>query len=174
MSGTHLELPKFSDYLVLGVWSKPEAVVFAERAMDMGVPENKILIEDKSTNTGENVKFSHELLKNRGIGMKSVIIVQKPYMERRAYATFMKQWPGDSERLRVAVTSPNVSLEEYPSNTTGTLSDVISVVVGDFARIRLYEQMEFQIHQHIPEFVQAAYERLKSTGKFDSHMPCMS
>ncbi|KAL4216941.1 hypothetical protein ACF0H5_023400 [Mactra antiquata] len=160
-----------SGVLTKGIWSRPEAVVFAERALEMGVAAESILIEDKSTNTGENVKFSHALLKERGIQMKSVIIVQKPYMERRAYATFMKQWPEDCDRLRVAVSSLDVSLENYPSDTTGTLRDVISVVIGDFARIRLYEKKGFQIPQEIPDTVQESFEQLQSTGQFNSHMP---
>src|ERR687893_562784 len=38
-----------------GMWSEPEAEQFAKIAVGMGVPEEKILIENNSTNTSENV-----------------------------------------------------------------------------------------------------------------------
>lgn len=67
-----------------GEWAVPEAELFAEAAMKKGVPEDRILIENKSTNTGENVRFSRTILKKAGIpDPASLIALQKPYMERR-------------------------------------------------------------------------------------------
>jgi hypothetical protein len=34
------------------MWDRPEAEIFAEEALRMGVPKDKILIETRSTNTG--------------------------------------------------------------------------------------------------------------------------
>src|SRR5687767_8605160 len=36
------------------MWTEPEADQFAKIAMDRGVPQNSILVENRSTNTGEN------------------------------------------------------------------------------------------------------------------------
>ena len=77
-------------------WTKTEARIFSDVAVKMGVPENRILIEEESTNTGENVEFCRRLLllaedtDARGVGRESFIVVQKPYMLRRTYATFHK------------------------------------------------------------------------------------
>ena len=117
------------------------------------------------------MKFSHELLQSQGIQANSIILVQKPYMERRAYATFMKQWPGDVTSMLVFVTSPDVAIENYPSATTGAIEDVLAVLVGDMARIRLYEEKGFQIRQDIPDHVQKAFDGLIKTGKYLSHLP---
>lgn len=38
------------------IWNETEADKFAKIASSMGVPSGKILIEDKSTNTGENIR----------------------------------------------------------------------------------------------------------------------
>lgn len=154
-----------------GLWNKPEAEVFRDRALELGVPADKIIIENKSTNTGQNIQFSYHILEVKQLLPSSIIIVQKPYMERRAYATFMKQWPGDVNKMRVHVTSPEIGLLEYPNETTGSLQDVISVMVGDFARIKLYEEKGFQIHQEIPENVQTAFDCLIKTGKHCAHLP---
>src|SRR3989344_8817598 len=74
-------------------WEKTEAETMAEIATDLGVPKNKILIESKATNSGENVLFSKKLLEQHGIHPKRIIVIQKPYAERRAYATTKARWP---------------------------------------------------------------------------------
>ena len=64
-----------------GEWAVPEAELFAEEAMKKGVPGDCILIENKSTNTGENVRFSRAVLEKAGIPEpSSIIALQKPYM----------------------------------------------------------------------------------------------
>src|SRR6266496_68553 len=91
------------------LWQEPEADLFARIAIDRGVPSDRILIENASTNTGENVTFTRRLLADRGLEPASIIVVQKPYMERRSYATFRKRWP----EKPVVVTSPRVSFDDY-------------------------------------------------------------
>ena len=58
------------------LWREPEADQFARIAVEMGVPEEKILIENKSTNTGENVLFTKQLLVERYIDAGKLIVVQ--------------------------------------------------------------------------------------------------
>ena len=150
------------------LWSEPEAEVFARIAMDRGVPAASILVEARSTNTGENVRFTRELLAARGLDPERFLVVQKPYMERRAYATFRKVWPEKS----VQVTSPQVAFREYiarGSHAALTPEDVISIMVGDLQRIREYPAQGFQVPQEIPETVWAAYESLVRAG-FDRHL----
>lgn len=150
------------------MWREPEADQFAAIAIGMGVPAEKILIENRSTNTGENVRFTKQLLEDRGIDPRTFIVVQKPYMERRSYATFRKVWPEKD----VVVTSPSVGLDEYLarySNESLSREDVIGIMVGDLQRIRLYPAMGFQIAQEIPDDVWRAYEELVAAG-FDTHL----
>ena len=150
------------------LWTEPEADQFAEIAVAMGVPEEKILVENRSTNTGENVRFTKRLLADRGLDPRTFIVVQKPYMERRSYATFRKVWPERS----VIVTSPQVTFDEYLrkySNETLSPDDVISIMVGDLQRIRVYPDRGFQIPQEIPAVVWQAYEELVAAG-FDRHL----
>lgn len=90
-------------------FEKPEAKVFSQRMMELGVPSEKILLELNATNTGENIQFTKELLKKENMEVKKVIAVQKPYMERRTFATIKKQWP----EIELFVTSPQLSYEEY-------------------------------------------------------------
>jgi len=150
------------------LWHEPEADQFAAIAIEMGVPKDRILIENRSTNTGENVLFTKQLLAEKGLDPQTFIVVQKPYMERRSYATFRKVWP----EKQVRVTSPRVSLDDYLRECShGALStdDVISIMVGDLQRIRLYPDKGFQIHQDIPDDVWQAYEELVEAG-YDKHL----
>ena len=134
--------------------------------MSMGVPQSCILIENRSTNTGENIALSYQLLQAREVNLQQLILVQKPYMERRTYATFLKQWPGPP--VEIMVTSPQISFEDYP-NEEVSREQVIHIMLGDLQRIRLYPALGFQVHQEIPDRVWAAYEQLKQKG-FTSHL----
>jgi hypothetical protein len=149
-------------------WSEPEANQFAEIAVSLGVPRERILIENRSTNTGENVLFTRRLLAERHLDPRTFIVVQKPYMERRSYATFKKVWP----EKEIIVTSPRLSLDEYLerySHETLSKEDVISIMIGDLQRIHLYPRKGFQIHQDIPADVWHAYDELVKAG-YDKHL----
>ena len=139
----------------------------------MGVNRNKILLEPNATNTGENIKFSHRVLQQMNLLPKEkIILVQMPYMERRTYATFMKQWPGFSEApdLQVLVTSPQIPMLDYPSEEVGSLRDVISAMIGCLYRIQLYPLKGFQIHQTIPTNVLQSYQLLLKTNMYNDHI----
>jgi uncharacterized SAM-binding protein YcdF (DUF218 family) len=145
------------------LWSEPEADRFARIAIDRGVPAESILIENRSTNTGENVEFTRRLLAERGLDPSTLILVQKPYMERRSYATFMKRWP----EKRAIVTSPPAPFQEYLarySNDALSEDDVVGIMVGDLQRIRDYPARGFQVPQEIPADVWDAFEELVRLG----------
>jgi len=147
--------------LTTGKWTEPEAEIFARIARQMGVPANSILIENRSTNTGENIRFTYEMLQENKLAVKSIILVQKPYMERRAYATFKQQWPGSPVQLMV--TSPQISFHDYP-NAEISAEAVINIMLGDLQRIKTYPALGFQIPQSIPDDIWEAYEKLKTQG----------
>lgn len=60
-------------------------------AIKMGVPEEAILIEEKSTTTLENAEMSAIIITE--IGAKSIILVTSPYHQRRTYELFKKSLP---------------------------------------------------------------------------------
>ncbi len=150
--------------LTEGMWEEKEADLFARIAKEKGVPEEAILIENRSTNTGENIQFVKQLLEEKNLHPDSFILVQKPYMERRTFATFAKNW---SDKPFV-VTSPQISFVDYPTDDI-PLDKVINIMVGDLQRIKLYPAKEFQIYQPIPDEVWQAYEQLVNMG-FDTQL----
>ena len=70
-------------------WTRPEAVVMAEEARRCGVPSDAILVEPRSRNSGENIRFVHAFLKREGLldTTRRIVVVQKPFMERCARET---------------------------------------------------------------------------------------
>lgn len=145
---------------------KPEAETFADIAILSGVPAEKIIVENKSTNTGENIRLTYDLLKSLGKKFSSLILVQKPYMERRTFTTFARQWPDATTKF--SVTSLDITFDEY-INEEMDKDLVINIMVGDLQRIREYPKLGFQIEQEIPTEVWQAYEELVNAG-FTQHL----
>ncbi len=67
--------------LTNGLWQDTEADKFAAIAVSKGVSAEHILVENKSTNTGENIIFSRALLVANGLNPHSLIVVLIPYIE---------------------------------------------------------------------------------------------
>ncbi len=126
------------------LYPKPEAEVFAEVAIRLGVPREHILLENQSTNTGENILFTRRLLDQKGLHPKKILLVQKPYMLRRAYATAKKQWP----EVDFLVTGPQISFTEYPTDKIP--KDLLINILGETRRDREYPRLGFQIPQEMP------------------------
>ena len=140
-------------------WTKTEAEIFSSIAIEKGVPTEKIFLETKSSNTGENILFTKQLLESKDLRFNKIIVVHKPYMERRTYATFKKVWP-DQE---IIVTSPTVSFEDYLDHARNR-QETISVMVRDLGKIKTYATLGFQIKQEIPKEVWDAYQALMAAG----------
>lgn len=146
-----------------GLWEKTEAETFYEIAKIMGANTDKILIEKESTNTGENIRFSKELLIKEGIQAKRVIIVHQPNMGRRIYAALKKQWP----EILPLIAPANCTLEQYLEKLQDKgvdEEDIFSNIVGDFQRIDVFAKEGYQIEQEIPHEAQEAYEMLCKLG----------
>ncbi|MDK9739816.1 YdcF family protein [Vibrio sp. D404a] len=144
-----------------GQFNRSEAEAFAAVARDCGVPDSAILLETQASNTGENVRFTYELLNNRGKVPKRLTLVQKPFMEKRTYATFKQQWP--DEDAEITVTSQWRHWIDY-CNEDLPLDMVLGALLADFERIKDYPERGFQIALPIPDNVESAYQQLKAVG----------
>ena len=146
-----------------GLFREPEAVRFAKVAIECGVPEADVILEDKSTNTKENIEFTREKLKSLGMPCDKLLGVHQPFMERRISAAFGVYWP----ETELIVTSPQVTIEEYLRDAEKqgiTHNAAISVIVGDFQRMDLYAKLGYQIPQEIPEEAWKAFHALVVQG----------
>lgn len=145
------------------MWIQSEAERFARIAIEEGVPESEIMLESKSANSGENLLFSREMLKDLLPSHPRILGVHKPYMERRLLAAFPVYWP----EAQVQVTSWQQSFEEYVAGVhrwNRTQEDTIQMIVGDFQRLDVYAQRGYQIPQSIPRQTQEAFQTLVGLG----------
>lgn len=141
-----------------------EAVHYREHALALGVPDSVILVEAQAGNTGQNVTLSRALLAENGHEPRSVLLISKPYMERRAYATCRKVWPD----VDVVCASEPLEFADYV-RSIGDEKLVIDMLVGDLQRVVEYPEQGFAEAQDVPSDVCAAYDRLVTAG-FDSRM----
>lgn len=145
--------------LTKDLFTKPEAQLFAEEAIELGVPREKIFIEDKSTNTFDNIRFTKKLLTEKGITPKTILIVTKPYMERRALTTALAVW----NDVHVSVASPTLDFDTYPNDIIS--SDLlINMVVGDTQRLMIFSESGHVPKQDFPQEVVDAYNVLIEHG----------
>ncbi|MGP4109299.1 YdcF family protein [Streptomyces sp. 4N509B] len=136
-----------------------EAVHFREHALDHGVPDSAILVEPNAANTGQNITLSRDLLASNGIVPTTVMLVSKPYVERRSFATARKLWP----EVGIVCASEPLGLDDYVKNV-GDEKLVVDMLVGDLQRVIEYPRHGFAIAQDVPDDVHAAYESLVRDG----------
>ena len=141
-----------------------EAVHYAEQAMALGVPRSAIIIEPEAANTGQNITCSRRVLAGAGITPNLAMLISKPYMQRRAYATARKLWP----EVSIVCASEDLSLDDYLKRM-GDDKLVTDMLVGDLQRVIEYPARGFAIVQEVPARVQDAYRRLLAAG-FDSRL----
>lgn len=145
------------------MWTGSEAERFAAIAMAAGVPEADIIIENKSTNSAENILFTRAKFRELGMDVRRIIAVHKPFMERRVMAAMGVYWP----EVDAVYTSPQVDLETYIRNSVAcgmTEKGVIDVIVGDFQRMDVYAKKGFQLPQEIPQEAWDAFQALVELG----------
>ncbi|MQA97603.1 MAG: YdcF family protein [Streptosporangiales bacterium] len=142
-----------------------EAVHYRERAIELGVPAEAILLEPHATNTGQNITFSREILRTAGVTPDSLLLIAKPYMERRAYATCRKLWPEPD----LVCASQRLTLDDY-AKTIGDANLVLNMIVGDLQRVIDYPARDYAIPQPVPPEVRAAQSRLIQAG-FTTRLP---
>lgn len=139
-----------------------EALQYRAKAMELGVPDSAILVEDQSTNTGENIQFASNFLLERNIHPAKVIVVHKPYMERRTYATLKAQW--SQPQPEFIMSSLPIAYEEYISDPNYSKDYILNIMVGDLQRIKEYPALGYQIGQEVPDVVWEAFNGLVGLG----------
>jgi uncharacterized SAM-binding protein YcdF (DUF218 family) len=144
--------------------TEPEARAFVRVLALARVPEPKVLVDDKSTNSEENLRFAVALLRRNHIDPKRLILVTQPYMERRAFATVRKIFP----KIDVQMASPEIGFDNYP-NKAWPKDLMINNLVGDTQRIMVYPERGFTIPQPMPEEVEQAMYQLINLG-YDQHL----
>ena len=106
--------------------------------IELGVPEEAILKEDRAKNTFENARLSLEVLNENKIDIKNAILVCKSYHSRRALLTYQVVFPRDVEFYVSTVTDKSgVTKDNWFSNADST-----NLVMGEVVKIGRYFKNE--------------------------------
>lgn len=140
-------------------WDKPEARVFADAAIGEGVPAAAILLEERAQNTADNFVLSRALAGQAGLHPQRLLVVAKPYMTRRGFATGRKAWP----EVELVVQCEAIGMADYFARESDPERALLALV-GDLHRILVYPALGFQIAQDVPAAVIEALRRLVEAG----------
>jgi uncharacterized SAM-binding protein YcdF (DUF218 family) len=136
-----------------------EAVHYREHALSLKVPDDAILIEPNARSTVDNINYTRDLLAERGIGVDSMMLISRPYQQRRAYNICRRLWP----EVDVVCSVQLIQLRAY-LDQIGDTDLVINTIVADAQRVTLDHTAGHACHQHMPDSVLSAHERLMDAG----------
>jgi uncharacterized SAM-binding protein YcdF (DUF218 family) len=140
-------------------WDKSEARVFAEVAMGEGVPACAILVEERAQNTGDNFAFARTVARQAGLDPRTLLVVAKPYMTRRGFATGRKVWPEAELLMRCE----DIAMADYFAREPDPERTLLALV-GDLHRIMVYPALGFSVEQEVPPAVHDALQALVAAG----------
>ncbi|MGX7204678.1 YdcF family protein [Enterococcus pingfangensis] len=133
--------------------------------------ELTLVAEKASTNTGENARFSYELLKQDL--PKNFWLIQDPLVQKRSHLTFSQEWqlpmsairPLFFERPQLINFDRQPHFENPQMDTWWTADYFLSLVLGEIRRLNDDENgygpkgANFIPHVAVPEKVLASYQR---------------
>ncbi|HMS31430.1 MAG TPA: YdcF family protein [Candidatus Saccharibacteria bacterium] len=133
-----------------------EARMLADHCIELGVPSDQLVLDEDAQNTGQNITHS-ALLVGR---VDSAVLIHKPYMTRRFFATAKAQWPEPQPNFYV--THEHITFRDYLNKRDAC--DTVRTMLGDFKRMDEYVEKGFQIPQSISQKAKHAYKKLVDAG----------
>ncbi len=152
-------------------------------AMFLGLDQSQLLLEEASTNCGENGLFTRRFLETARVRYSSILLVQDPLMQRRTDASFRQAWAdGRCPALinwpvqvpRLGYRSERIDYLQSPNSRKWTPERFISLLTGEIQRLRDDKSgygprgKGFLPHVEIPLEVEAAWQRIMNSGKFET------
>ncbi|WP_052282478.1 YdcF family protein [Kluyvera genomosp. 1] len=169
-------MAQHADYRHITVNGQPEATLLAEIAYRFWhIPRERIVIEDQSTNCGENAWFTRRIMEDHGIQAQSATLVQDPTMQRRTMATFSRVWQDVTASPRwisypgyvpVLINAPEGVTWQQPAEGLWPVVRYLSLIMGELPRLRDNAQgygprgKDFIAHVDIPDDIDAAWQYL--------------
>lgn len=158
---------------LIDVENRAEADIFFDIITKIyNVPSDKIIIENESTNCGDNALKATTLLNKLGILYESILLIQDPTMQLRTYASFSKYI--NKKRIKIINYAPfipvvNDNLKLTNVNIEGIWSEqrFLELIMGEIPRLRDdingYGPIgkKFIDHVDIPIRIEECYKNLK-------------
>lgn len=165
-------------YNTIRTTGRAEAAILADIARQFWqIPPEKIWLEEKSTNCGENARFSAQIVAQAAERINTAIVVQDPTMQRRTVATFRRVTrdnPDAPRWLSHPGFTPVLSRQdtgfafENVQEGVWTLERYLSLIAGEIPRLRNDESgygpcgRDFIVHVDFPADIAAAWQTLQA------------
>jgi uncharacterized SAM-binding protein YcdF (DUF218 family) len=156
----------------------PEADIYASLAQSaFDIPAHRIVVENRSTNCGENSRFSIRALKDAGLERKTVLLLQDPTIQRRSMLTWQREaeaagvgarphsHPTFVPRVESALDGA-ICIHSAHAKASWTLARLVGMLMGEIQRLRDDETgygprgRNYFDHVDIPAEVLDSYARL--------------
>jgi len=141
------------------------------------IPEESIIIENQSSNCGNNASYAYKIASNHGLSYKHILLIQDPTMQRRSYASFLREWKNKQVTfLNYAPIVPELAMDckgqiyfKEPLNPPWTIERYVELVMGEIPRLRDDANgygpkgAGYIVHVDIPNKVEQAYQFLEES-----------
>lgn len=152
---------------------QPEADAWRQelRRTYPAIPDDRVQLENRSTNTAENIRFTAELLRQRhpqwtfGTGIRTAIGVAAPARLRRVALTWRKLQPAVT-LLRHRPLDASYATEKALHAAKGL--DFDAHLCGEVDRIAHYARLGWIVAEEVPAAVAAARRSLPFPALFSS------
>ena len=142
-----------------------EAIAFREelRRRHPSISAEVVIVEDRSTNTSENMQFTAQMLEKQypdftfGEQIKKVIIVASAYRQRRVFLTCQRNLPN----IEFYNAPPATTFEEELQLFSSKGFDFIEVLAGEIDRLIRYGEKGYILQETIPRKIYDNYVFLK-------------
>lgn len=140
-------------------WNKPSANIYFDFLIEKGVPRENLVIQNKSTNTLEDVLLALPIINEKQIKIDKVILVSRPVHQRRAFATFAKYFPETK-----IINSP--CKEKYANSLNNDeLQNLKIRCIQEYERLIKYAKKGDILKQEIPPEIEQSYACLKKKSQ---------
>jgi uncharacterized SAM-binding protein YcdF (DUF218 family) len=118
---------------------RPEALVIAERLVELGIPESILILECEAANTGDNVILGRRrVAESMDLAqVDSVLVIGKVCAMRRYLMTLARHWPG------IAVSACAINYFGLPAERWHEHDEFRTRVLAEFHKIPHYLEQGF-------------------------------
>ena len=125
ISGSH---PVYEEY-------EAEALTFKKWAVKDGVPESAIITESQSLTIADNIRRSLNLMDEKGISFKKMVLVISWYAQKRAWMTMERHVKAKLININAKMEKDNlVSRETWYKSDYG-----INIIFNEFLKMRIHD-----------------------------------
>ncbi len=174
------QIRKDKKFNCIQVENRAEADIFFDIMTKIyNIPDHKIIMENQSTNCGDNALKAITLLDQLDISYNSLLLIQDPTMQLRTYASFLKYI--DNKNVKLLNYSPFIPVIDSHLKLTNKDIDGIwneqrylELIMGEIPRLKDDVNgygpcgKNFIAHVNVPGEIEEHYNRIKALVNDDN------